>query len=113
MSIWWDYVSAGLERKGWSQSDLATEIEVNRSAVSNWATKGAVAKPPVARRVARALGTTEADALKAAGHAPEDTSGDPVGGGVSPVDMTGLAPADLDRVRGFVEGLRAARGKED
>lgn len=69
MSTWWDFVKARLDRTGMTQMALAAEIGVDKSVVSDWKNKGAMASSKNARAVAHVFDDPEIDALVAAGHA--------------------------------------------
>ena len=75
MSVFGTYISMLMRRKGWSQADLAAEVEVAPSTVSNWLNNEdpVIPKPATLNRLADKLGTTRREMLEHAGFEIEDS----------------------------------------
>lgn len=75
MSIFGTYINMLMRGKGWSQADLATEVDVAPSTVSNWLTNAdpVIPKPATLNRLADKLGVTRREMLEHAGFEIEDS----------------------------------------
>lgn len=75
MSIFGTYINMLMRGKGWSQADLATEVDVAPSTVSNWLTNTdpVIPKPATLNRLADKLGVTRREMLEHAGFEIEDS----------------------------------------
>jgi transcriptional regulator with XRE-family HTH domain len=76
MSVFGTYINVLMKGKGWSQADLAAEVDVAPSTVSNWLTNNdpVIPKPATLNRLADKLGVTRREMLEHAGFEIEDSS---------------------------------------
>lgn len=75
MSTFGTYINALIQGKGWSQSDLAVEVEVVPSTVSNWLNNEdpVIPKPATLNKLADKLGVSRREMLEHAGFEIEDS----------------------------------------
>jgi len=92
MSVFGTYINALMRGKGWTQADLAVEVGVAPSTVSNWINSEdpVIPKPAALNKLADKLGVTRREMLEHAGFEIEDSP--------SPEARTG-------RIAGLVEKM--------
>ncbi len=92
MSVFGTYINALMRGKGWTQADLAVEVGVVPSTVSNWINSEdpVIPKPAALNKLADKLGVTRREMLEHAGFEIEDSP--------SPEARTG-------RIAGLVEKM--------
>ena len=75
MSVFGTYINTLMRQKGWSQADLASEVDVAPSTVSNWLTNvdPVIPKPATLNRLADRLGVPRREMLEHAGFEIEDS----------------------------------------
>ena len=75
MSVFGTYIGALMRQKGWSQADLAAEVEVAPSTVSNWLNNDdpVIPKPATLNRLADKFGVSRREMLEHAGFEIEDS----------------------------------------
>lgn len=75
MSTFGTYINALIQGKGWSQSDLAIEVDVVPSTVSNWINNEdpVIPKPATLNKLADKLGVSRREMLEHAGFEIEDS----------------------------------------
>lgn len=75
MSVFGTYINTLMRQKGWSQADLAAEVDVAPSTVSNWLTNAdpVIPKPTTLNKLADKLGVTRREMLEHAGFEIEDS----------------------------------------
>lgn len=75
MSVFGTYLTMLMNRKGWSQVDLAAAVEVAPSTVSNWINNSdpVIPKPTTLNKLADKLGVTRREMLEHAGFEIDDS----------------------------------------
>lgn len=75
MSVFGTYIKMLMDRKNWSQSDLAAHAKVAASTVNNWLNNDdpVIPKPATLNRLADALEVTRREMLEHAGFEIEDS----------------------------------------
>ncbi len=75
MSVFGSYINMLMRQKGWSQADLAAEVDVAPSTVSNWLNNEdpVIPKPTTLNKLADKLGVTRREMLEHAGFEIEDS----------------------------------------
>jgi transcriptional regulator with XRE-family HTH domain len=116
---WPQYLKAAMEAAGYPRAtDLARALGVNDSVVSRWLRGQSQTEMAMLRRLSKLLKRPLPELIVAAGYAepsemrmttaptpPEP----PVGAGVDPellADAEQLSPAEVQRVRDFIKGIR-------
>src|SRR5688572_26725851 len=76
MSVFGTYIKALMDGKGWSQVELATEVQVAPSTVNNWLNNPdpVIPKPTTLALLADKLGVTRREMLEHAGFEIEDSA---------------------------------------
>lgn len=116
---WGAYIKEARQKRRMTGSDLARATGINQSLISRWERDEVAPSVDTLRKVSSALNIPVLELMVAAGliepkearmadrPAPPEP---PVGAGVDPellADAESLSPAEVQRVRDFIKGIRA------
>lgn len=72
MTAWWEWVSAGLAEREWTEYRLAKTTGIAKGVIALWRTKGSEPEIGSVRQVAEAFDVSAIDAMIAAGYLAPD-----------------------------------------